>query len=562
MLLEVLGTARDLGRLNDVASALVRHGLGDLVQRWGIAGFLQRAGRAIHISAAENYEPRTTPERMRAALEDLGPTYVKLGQLMAGRPDLLPREWTDELAGLQEEVREVPWEEVHAQLTEDLGRPPEAVFASLESEPLAAASIAQVHRARLRDGREVVLKVRRPGIAEVIDGDLRLFQRLAELAEHEMPELRPYRLRGLARSFARTIQAELDLRIEARNMAAISANLAEHSGVVVPRVHEEYSGERLLVQDFLPGPSAAEWIRAGSPAEFRGTIVDGPRLAALGADVVLDMVFVHGLYHADPHAGNVLLLPGDRIGLIDFGRVGRLSEARRVEFLTLMGAIVERNAEGLAQILLDWSTDGEIELDLFTQDCQSFIDRYHGIALAELDAAGLVRDVLHLVRENHLSLPVDVSMLLHAFVTLDGLGTALDPGFDMAAHVEPFAQEERRRASSPLGLLRHGLRGLDGVLRGLPRDLSRMLAHARRGRFRLEFELRHLEEFGAQLDRSANRVVIGMVTSALIVGTSISLTIKAGPHLFGLPVFATLGFGSSVLLGLMLIWSIWRSTKR
>jgi ubiquinone biosynthesis protein len=562
MLLEVLGTARDLGRLNEVASVLVRHGLGDLVQRWGIAGILQRAGRAIHLQAAERLEPRTTAQRMRLALEDLGPTYVKLGQLLAGRSDLLPVEWTDELARLQEEVREVPWPDVRAQLCEDLGRAPEEVFAALDPAPLAAASIAQVHRARLADGTEVVLKVRRPGIAEQVEGDLRLFQRLAELAEHEMPELRPWRLRALARHFARTVQAELDLRIEARNAAAVAANLDAHPALVVPRVHGAFGGERLLVQDFLAGPSAAEWIRAGRPAEFSGIAIDGPRLASLGADVVLDMVFVHGLYHADPHAGNVILLDEGRLGLIDFGRVGRLSEARRAEFLGLMGAIVARRADDLADILLDWAAEGEPDPDLFTQDCQAFIDRYHGVTLADLDAAALVRDVLHLVRENHLGLPVEVSALMHAFVTLDGLAVELDPEFDMAAHVEPFARTERRRRASPLGLARRALRGFEALGRTLPRDLARLLARARRGRLHLQFELRHLEQFGAQLDRSANRVVIGMVTSALIVGTSISLTVSSGPSLWGLPVFATLGFASSVLLGLTLIWSIWRSTKR
>jgi ubiquinone biosynthesis protein len=562
MLLEMLGTARDLGRLNEVASVLVRHGLGDLVQRWGIAGILQRAGRAIHLQAAERLEPRTTAQRMRLALEDLGPTYVKLGQLLAGRSDLLPVEWTEELARLQEEVREVPWTDVRAQLCEDLGRAPEEVFAALDPVPLAAASIAQVHRARLVDGTEVVLKVRRPGIAEQVDGDLRLFQRLAELAEHEMPELRPWRLRALARHFARTIQAELDLRIEARNAAAVAANMDAHPALVVPRVHAAYSSERLLVQDFLAGPSAAEWIRAGRPAAFSDIAVDGPRLASLGADVVLDMVFVHGLYHADPHAGNVILLGGGRLGLIDFGRVGRLSEARRVEFLGLMGAIVARRAEDLADILLDWGAEADPDPDLFTQDCQAFIDRYHGVTLADLDAAALVRDVLHLVRENHLSLPVEVSALMHAFVTLDGLAVALDPDFDMAAHVEPFARAERRRRVSPLGLARRTLRGFEALGRTLPRDLARLMSRARRGRLRLKFELRHLEQFGAQLDRSANRVVIGMVTSALIVGTSISLTVSSGPSLWGLPVFATLGFASSVFLGLTLIWSIWRSSKR
>ena len=182
MLLEALGTARDLGRLNEVATVFVRHGLGDLVHRWGLAGLLRRAGRAVHLQAAERLEPTPLPVRLRHALEDLGPTYVKLGQLLAGRADLLGIEYTEELVKLQEEAREVPWETLRTQLVEDLGRPPEEVFASVSTEALASASIAQVHRARLRDGTEVVLKIRRPGIAEVVEADLRLFQRLSELA--------------------------------------------------------------------------------------------------------------------------------------------------------------------------------------------------------------------------------------------------------------------------------------------------------------------------------------------------------------------------------------------
>jgi ubiquinone biosynthesis protein len=556
MLLEALETARDLGRLNEVATVFVRHGLGDLVHRWGLAGLLKRAGRAVHIQAVERLEPVSLPVRLRRALEDLGPTYVKLGQLLAGRADLLPMEYTQELARLQEEARELAWEELLPQLVEDLGRPPEEVFAHVSTEPLASASIAQVHRARLADGTEVVLKVRRPGISEVVEADLRLFQRLAELAENEMPELRTWRLRGLARHFARTIQSELDLRIEARYCERIAENLRDVEGVIVPRVHWTWSGQRLLVQDFVEGQSAAEWIRAGRPDG-----VDGKHIAGLGADVVLKMVFLDGLYHADPHAGNVLLLPGDRIGLLDFGMIGRLSDDRRAEFLRLMAAIVERKEDEMVDLLLGWSTDGEVDAELFAHDCLAFIDRYHGLTLAELDATGLLRDVAELVRENHLSLPVDVSALLKAFITLDGLGQALDPDFDMAAHVEPFARQAMRRQASPLAILRRNVRGLEFLLRDLPRDVSRVLANARRGRFRLEFDLRRLEDFGHQLDRSANRITMGLVASALIVGTAISLTVSGGPEILGLPVFATIGFLCSVVVGLGLLWSIWRAGK-
>jgi len=556
MLLEALETARDLGRLNEVATVFVRHGLGDLVHRWGLAGLLRRAGRAVHIQAVERLEPVPLPVRLRRALEDLGPTYVKLGQLLAGRADLLPGEYTEELAKLQEEAREVPWDELRPQLVEDLGRAPEEVFASVTPQPLASASIAQVHRARLADGTEVVLKVRRPGIAQVIEADLRLFQRLAELAEHEMPELRTWRLRGLARHFARTIQSELDLRVEARYSERIATNLRDFKGVVVPRVHWSWTSERLLVQDYLEGESAAEWIRAGRPPG-----VDARRIAALGADVVLKMVFIDGLYHADPHAGNVLLLPGDSIGLLDFGMIGRLSDERRAEFLRLMAAIVERKEGDLVDLLLGWSTGGDVDTELFTHDCLAFIDRYHGLTLAELDATRLLADVAGLVRENHLSLPVDVSALLKAFITLDGLGRALDPQFDMASHVEPFARQAMRRQTSPLTLLRRNVSGLELLLRDLPRDVSRLLSSVRHGRFRLEFDIRRLEAFGHQLDRSANRVTVGLVTSALIVGTAISLTVPGGPRLLGLPVFATIGFVSSVVVGLGLLWSIWRAGK-
>jgi ubiquinone biosynthesis protein len=249
MLWEALSTARDLGRMQEIASVLIRHGLGDAVRRMGIAGFLERAGSVLHWDGAKGLAEKPAEQHVREALEDLGPTFVKLGQILAGRRDLLAPTWTEELARLHQRAAPVPIDAILAQLREDLGGDPHALFARFDEQPLAAASIAQVHRAALHDGTEVVVKVRRPGIEEVVDKDLRLLARLAELAEQELPEMRRYRPKSLVRQFARSMRQELDLRTEARNAERIASGIAPEDLIDIPRVHAEYTRERVCVMD-------------------------------------------------------------------------------------------------------------------------------------------------------------------------------------------------------------------------------------------------------------------------------------------------------------------------
>ena len=554
MILDVLNAARDLGRLHDIASVLVRHGLGDTVRRLGLAGVLERAGRAVHWKGVQGLaiEPQV---RVRRALEELGPTFVKVGQLLSGRSDLLPPVWTDELSRLHEEAASVPFEELHLQLVEDLGADPETVFRDFDPEPLAAASIAQVHRASLADGTPVVLKVRRPGIREVVEADLGLLARLAEMAEERLPELRRFRPRSLVRQFAHSLRGELDLRAEARNAERLRDNLPADSGIVIPRIHAHWTRERLCVMDYLEGPSAGEWLRAGRPEG-----VDPARIAALGADTALRMIFVDGRFHADPHPGNVILLDDGRLGLVDFGLVGVLSESRRLEFLGLLRAVVARDVDEAVDILAEWS-EGNVRLDFLTQDCAAFIDRYYGLPLQELDTSDLLEDLMALLRENDLFLPNDVAALLKVFVTLESLGRQLDPSFVMAAHVEPFARQAWREQHSPAVLMQRGAREVRGILSALPRDLRQLMLRMRRGQVHLSIDLEKLDHFAQKLDRSANRMTVGVVTAALIVGTAISLTVPGGPHLFGLPLFGFLGFTSSIAAGVWLLWSIARSGR-
>jgi ubiquinone biosynthesis protein len=557
VLINVLIAAEDFGRLREITQVLVEFGFKDLVQRMGLLGFLHRAGSVLHWETVRGLEELPAPHRVRLAIEKLGPTFVKLGQLLASRGDLLPPEYIDELSHLQSGVGTVPFEDLRSQLTQDLGRPPEEVFSDLDIEPFAAGSIGQVHRAQLPDGRDVILKIRRPGIEKKVRADLRLLERLAEILEKEVIELRRFRPQVVVRQFSRSLKAELDFSVEARNTEQIARNLRDSEDLVIPEVFGEFSCTRLVVQEFLDGHSAAAWIRGNHPPGL-----DPERIASIGADTILRMVFDDGFYHADPHPGNVLFLPEGQVGLLDFGMVGRLSVERRQQFVLMLAAIIDRDEDGLVDTLLEWSDGAEIDIDALAQDCSAFLDRYIGHELKDLDVAGMLRDITSIVRENNLVLPADVAMLIKVFLTLEGLGRRLDPSFSLDEHLEPVARRMIRRVSSPQRIIQSNWKDLRRLMVALPRDLRRLVMRARRGGLRIELDLKRLDDFGQQLDRSANRVTVGLITAALIVGTSISMTIDSGPMLMGLPVLGLIGFGTSFSIGLMLLWSILRSGHR
>jgi len=557
VLIDVLIAAEDLGRLQEITRVLVQFGFEDFAQRMGLLGLLQRAGRLLHLESVRKIEEGNTPRRMRLALESLGPTFVKLGQLLATRGDLLAPEWIEEFSLLQSNVGTIPFEDLRAQLEEDLGAAPEEVFTDLDIEALAAGSIAQVHRANLPDGRAVVLKIRRPGIDKKIAADLRLLDRLADILEREVTELRRFRPRNVVRQFSRSLRTELDFAVEARSAQAIARNMQSIDDLVVPEVFVEYSSRRLLVQEFIQGHPADAWIRGDQPAGF-----DPQHVAGVGSDAVLRMVFIDGFYHADPHPGNVLFLPGGRVGLLDYGMVGRLSETRRQQFTLLLAAVLERDDDGLVDTLLEWSDGSETDTETLAQDCGDFLDRHTSQELKDLNVAAMLEDVTRIVRENDLMLPADVAMLIKVFLTLEGLGRRLDPTFSLDEHVAPVARRMMQRMSSPRRVVAQNWRDIRRLLIALPRDVRKAVQRFRRGGFKIDLDLRRLDDFGRQLDRSANRVTVGLITSALIVGTSIAMTIDSGPQIFGLPVLGLFGFGTSFGIGLTLLWSILRSGNR
>ncbi len=560
MLIETLGAARDMGRLNEIAGVLIRHGFGDSVRRLGLADRLERAGHAIRWDHAADLARIEPPVQVRLAMEELGPTFVKLGQILAGRADLFGPDWIAEFEKLHSHVPALAFDVLRPQLREDLGGEPEVVFARFDVEPLAAASIAQVHRAQLQDGTEVIVKIRRPGITDVIEADLRLLGRLAALVEAEIPALKPYRPQLLVRELAKSLRRELDLAAECRHAERIATNMAPLPHIVIPRVHWAHTSERVNVQDFVGGIAGNQLDRLTPEAGY-----DRRLLAERGAHAVLKMIVQDGFFHADPHPGNVFYLSDNRIAFIDFGMVGRLSERRREELLQLLLGLVERHPQTVADVLLDWTGDDHgVSLSQLETEIEAFVDQYHGTPLAELSLGQMLGDVTAILRDHRLGLPSDLALLIKAFISLEGMGRGLDPDFHMATQATPMLRQVVREGYRPKVIATRAwktLRRTLAIAEQLPHDVSRLLRNARRGRVHVGIELAHLKRVGDQIDRAANRLAMALVIAALIIGSSIVMNVQGGPSLFGLPAFGFLGFIGAVVGGMWLVRSIWRSSR-
>ncbi|MGD9788224.1 MAG: ABC1 kinase family protein [Sulfuricellaceae bacterium] len=558
MLWETINVVRDLPRLHEITSVLIRFGLGDLVRAVGIGNILERAGRMLHWKEMGETAHEETPVRVRRALEELGPTFVKLGQVLATRVDVFPPDWIAEFEKLQSEVPPVPFESLLPELEEALGGSPFEIFVDLWPEAVAAASIAQVHYAKLPSGEPVVLKIRRPGIRAKIEADLRILYHIATLVELEIPDSRRYRPRQIIEQFAKSLKRELDLSMEARNLERFAAHFTDDENIVIPKVYWEWTSEVMNVQERIDG------VHGNSLAEIEVAGLDRRVLAARGADAVLKMILVHGFFHADPHPGNVFYLPGNRLAMLDFGMVGRLPEIRRNQIVDLLAALSRKDDDALLDVLLEWVGDATVDEVKLASDVNELVSNYEDMQLKDMRFGVLLGELTAIIREHSLVLPSDLTLLFKALVTLEGLGRQLDPEFHMVDHLGPFVRQVITDRYSPQALQKRAkrhLKDLFALATGLPRDVARLLKEARRGRFKIDLDLKRLDHFGHQLDRSTNRLTMGILTASLVIGSSIVMTVKGGPTLFGLPLFGFIGFMLAFVNSMWILFSIWRSGK-
>ncbi|CAB1218258.1 phosphotransferase [Serratia liquefaciens] len=529
MLKMVLVTARDRARLKEISTVLIRYGLQDVIRLLGLSNLLSGAE-----GGSERQDGQTLPQRLRAALEALGPTFVKFGQILATRSDLLDASWTDELDRLHSQASTLSWEQLAPQIRADLKGDPHSLFAEFDETPLAAASMAQIYRARLHSGEAVVIKVLRPGLAKTIQADLRLLTYLAETVEQQSPALARYRPRQMVRALATALTHELDLTHEGNNCERVAQQFAQQPNVVIPKIYWQWSSQRLLVQEFLPG------IAPENPQQLATAGLDGPLLAQRGAQAFMKMVLEHRLYHADPHPGNVMALADNRVGFIDFGMVGQLSERRRNQLLLLLQAIAERESAGIVNTLIAWSDSDPLDLLDLELAAQNFLDKQ---ASATLTLGKALTDLLVMVREHQLALPPDLVLLFKALITADGVLHRLDPHFDIIATLKPMLQQVMLQRYTPEAVRRRmlalGGEALDAS-EELPQTLRLLMRRLKGGKISADINVKNIDQLSKALERAAITLAIAIVTAAFALGLAPYL-MHSSLRLWGIPLFPALG---------------------
>ena len=526
-------TGKDLLRMNELATILFRYGFADVIRRLGLATPIEQAGKFVRSPVKGDMLRMGTAERLRHAMEEMGPTYVKLGQVLATRVDLFPMDWINEFEKLQDQASPIPFDELSPHIESALGKPIDTLFARIEPVPIGVASIGQVHSALTRRGQKVVLKVQKPGIREKIESDLRLLDQVAKLASDNSVELRRYRPVELVREFRRSLLRELDFTIEARNADRIRKNMRSLKWLTIPRVHWELSSSTVQVQDLVTGIPA----RAVQQLEEAG--LDRKLVARRGALAAWKMVLEDGFFHADPHPGNFIILQGNRIAMLDFGMVGKLSHGRREQILQLTRSVVLREAEQCAAVLANWSDGQPIKFEQLVSDVEDVISQYHGVSLAQLDITALLADVTAMVRNHNLVLPSDIALLIKTIITLEGFGRLLNPEFDLMTEAEPLLKRMVRTRYSPARLAKSlSLKALDVV----DKVYAPPPVPGRGSAQESGIDPRHLERLVTRLERGQYRQVQALLVLAGFIGGSILLAGKVAPAPWGVSILGLMVF--------------------
>ncbi len=546
---------RHIRRYRRIGEVLIRHGFGYMLQQLDLGHFLPPLKRLKPYSKRDPHVSVGT--RLRSALEDLGPTFIKFGQLLSTRGDVLPMDIVAELEQLQDAVRPVGFSEIERQIEEQFGQPVEAVFGSVDPEPLAAASIGQVHHGVMLDGTRVVIKVQRPNIRGLINTDLEI---LYGLARSLQDKLRPYSIDavGLVHEFSQSIRKELDYTKEGRNIDRFRRSFEHINDVRVPHVYWQLTTERVLTMEFVDG------YKINDIERLRSLGFDMSRLAEIVADSFMKQVFEDGFFHGDPHMGNIMVCPDGRLAYLDFGIMGRLDPSTMEGLARLLVSIVRQDIDGLIEVLFDLEAFTGSPSRQLRLDVQEVIDYHYGKSLKELDFGQIIEDLMDLVQRHPLQMPNEMLVLAKALVTLESVGRRRSPEFNVMEYAEPFAQNWMKKQYGAAHLTRRGgkqLRDLSKSLSRLPGEFESALHRMNAGDMEIRFRHEGLERLINRLDVASNRLTFGIIIGSLIMGSSVLLMIDQGPHVMQIPAIGLAGYLLAGVLGFWLLISILRSGR-
>lgn len=546
----------DMGRLREIIRVMTKYHFGNILEAVGLKNRLFETLKLYIKSPEEVHEPAHV--RLRLVLEELGTTFIKLGQVLSTRADLVGREVAEELAKLQDEAPPFPFEDVKRVLESELGVPMEEVFSEFQEEPVASASIGQVHRARLRNGDAVAVKVQRPGIADTVKSDIILMKYLAKLANDRVPGLRYYNLPGIVAEFERAIRKELDYHQEANNVERFRAMFMDDETVYAPYVYREYSTGRVLTMQYVDGVKLTDILK--SDIKFNARVI-----AERGARCYFKQIFIHGFFHADPHPGNILVQKGNVLCFLDFGMMGHLDRSFRDRLVELFILLMNYDVNGIVNQLryMNILTE-ETDLEEVKYDIIDLLDRYYGADVRKVGEILTEFTMPGMIRRHRIRIPRDFVLLARVMSMAEDLGERLDPRFNGLEVAWKMTHKLIRNRLNPLRNLDEvpaAIIELEHIMNDLPRGLISALQKLEEGKLKMELEHRNLDEISVRIERSTNRISLAMLVSALIIGSSLVTIPREALILEKFPFLGIFGFAVSFLIALALIVSIIKSRR-
>jgi ubiquinone biosynthesis protein len=552
-------TYRNLNRYRQILAVLFKYGFEDMVELLKIDQYIEIGLQVISRKRGERVERLSRAVRVRLAIEELGPTYIKMGQILSTRPDLVPVDFIRELAKLQDKVPSFSFSEVTRIIQEETGQAADALFEHLDPEPLASASIGQVHRARLNDGELAAVKIQRPGIRKIVEVDLEIMLHLATLAERHIEEIAHHRPVKIVEEFARSIEKEMNYKLEATSMERVARAFLHDETVYIPKVYREATTERVLTTEFVDG------VKVSLLDDLDNNGYNRKQITRRGADILLTQIFEHGFFHADPHPGNLFVLPDNVICLLDFGQMGRVDRATREAFVELVDAVVRRDEARTTQVLLKLTLwEDEPDKRLLAKDVADFMGEHLYKPLKDIQIGKLLHNMLELAAQHRLRIPPEIFLIMKAISTVEGVGLTLDPDFDMIAHAEPFIKQVKLARFSPKRL------GNDAVsifgqymdfVQEFPKDLLEITRTIRQKKLTFMLELKNMENMLHTHDQISNRISFSIIIAALIIGSALIVISKTPPLFYGISLIGIIGFLAAAFMGLWLLVAIIKKGK-
>ncbi|MBW2192917.1 MAG: AarF/ABC1/UbiB kinase family protein [Deltaproteobacteria bacterium] len=552
-------TYRHLNRYRQILSVLFKYGFGDLIEVLKIEQYIEVGLQMISKNRRERIDKYRRAERVRMALEELGPTYIKLGQILSTRPDLIPVDFLKELSKLQDDVPAHEFNRISDIIEAELGAKPEDIFEFFDQTPIASASIGQVYRARLKDGEDVAVKIQRPGIRKIIEVDLEIMLHLATLMESHVEEVALHRPVKIVEEFARTLEKEIDYNIEATSMERIARHFLNDQSVYVPKVFRETTTERVLTTEFIEGIKVSRLDRLEDAGLDRKVITER------GADIILSQIFDLGFFHADPHPGNIFVLPDNVICLLDFGMTGTVDRRTREDFVELVHSVVHQDESRVTQILLKFTYwDNEPDVRELQKNVAEFMGQHLYKPLGNIEIGKLLQNLLELASHHHMRIPPDIFLMMKALGAVEGVARQLDPNFDMVSRAAPFIKRVKLERLSPPRILDDITRLASDSFRFLqdfPRDVLEISRLVRQQKLSIKFEHQGLENMLATHDQISNRLSFSIIIAALIIGSALIVISNIPPLFYGISLIGIVGFIAAAVMGIWLLVAIVRKGR-